>query len=114
MSPEELRLLLAATFRIIDATKRSADPLNTDAEVKFINMFIETLVSRTLNSGVNKTQTKKQQAETLRNSYAKVKLGIQESVALGFQEAMQRFSRQHLEFYCTIRTVMDPKTTTTH
>lgn len=114
MGYEEVKLLLQATFKIFDSAKRSDDPANINAEIQFISLFIETIVSRTLNNKANAGTSKHQHAENLKTNYARVKFGVQESVALGFQEAMQRFSKQDIEFYCTVKPVPDPKSSTTH
>lgn len=114
MGHKEVEMLLAATFKILDSAKRATDPDNIGAEITFINLFVQTLVSRTLNDKANAGTSKTQHAENLKSSYGRVKFGIQEAVALGFQESMQRFSKQPIEFYCLVKPVQEGKTSTSH
>lgn len=114
LSFEEVGLLLDATFRIIDSAKKANDSHNIQAEIQFISLFVETLISRTLADKVNAGKSKKEHVKNLENNYARVKFSIQESVAIGFQEAMTRFAKHPVDFYCTITTVQEPKTAVSH
>ncbi len=114
MGQKEIEMLLAATLKIIDSAKKASDANNIRAEIAFINLFVETLVSRTLADKANAGSSKTQHAESLKNNYGKLKLGIQEAVATGFETSMQKFSKQPIEFYCTIKPVVEGKTSTSH
>lgn len=114
MGQKEVEMLLTATLKIIDSAKRATDPDNIGAEIHFINLFVETLVSRTLNDKANAGTSKTQHVENLKTNYGRLKFGIQESVALGFQEAMSRFSKQPVEFYCIVKPVIEGKTSASH
>lgn len=113
-SYEEIKLLLEATYRIIDSGKNAEDPNNISTEIQFINMFIETLVTRTLNRKPVPNKSKKDQFNELKVSFAKLKLCIQEAVALGFQEPMQKFSKHSIEYYCIINPAHDTNNKVTH
>lgn len=111
---EEIKGLLDATFRIIDAAKRSDDPLNINTELQFLNLFIETMLSRALNQKMPSGTSKKEQFEVLKNNYVKLKLCIQEATALAFEQSMSKFSKQPVEYYCVIQTVQTTSGQTTH
>lgn len=114
LSFEEVGLLLDATFRIIDSAKKANDSNNVQAEIQFISLFVETLISRTLSDKVNAGKSKREHAKNLENNFTRVRYSIQESVATGFQEAMSRFAKQPVDFYCTVTAVQEPKTAVSH
>lgn len=104
---EEIKILLDATFKLIDAGKTPDNPNSIATEIQFLNMFIETLVTRTLSDKSASTKPLKEQFEQIKTNFNKLKLGVQEATAMGFQEPMQRFAKKPIEYYCTIRPVVD-------
>lgn len=114
MGYEEVKMLVDATFRIIDSAKRANDPLNVDAEIQFLSLFTEALVSRTLNEKSIVGKSKREHATNVMANFGRLKFGIQESVAVGFQNAMERVSKKPFEYCCIIKPVRDPDTSTSH
>lgn len=108
MGDEEVRALLDATFKIIDSGKTPTEGLNITAEISFLNQFIETLVSRVLNSGLDRSISKKLRLQLAMENYGRLKFAIQEAVAMGFQVPMETMAKQPVEYYCIIKPAQEP------
>lgn len=102
---EEIKLLTEATFRIIDSAKQSTDACNITAEINFLCMFVETLVYRSLNIKNIDDKSKKEFNLVVNENYRRLKFGVQEAVALGYQTALETNTNVPCEFYCTIGAV---------
>lgn len=100
---EETKALLDATLKIISATRKQDE--GVDTEVLFLKLFIEALVTKVLDDRAVKSLPKQEQFNVVKKNYETLKLCIQEAVAVGFQDAIQRFAKMPIEYYCLIKTV---------
>jgi hypothetical protein len=100
---EEIRLLLTATFKIIDASKDKKESESYAAELKFLSLFIEEMLDRVLNDRTVKDKSKKEQFEYIKNNFLKFKVCIQMAVAHSFQTSMEKYANIPVEYYCLIK-----------
>jgi hypothetical protein len=113
LSEELAQTLTIENFRLIDGKLRNYSP----KEVRYVaatlvSRFVGALVYRTLTEEQAINQTKEQHEAFIMKNAADLKNQIQNAVAAAFQNAMSAFSGQPVEYYCQIKVVPEPKSTT--
>lgn len=98
---EEIKILLDATFRIMGNAKEP----NTSPEIKFLNLYIESLITQVFKDNLRSDVSKQEQFRYIKDSFLELKIDIQEAIALGFQSSMEKFSKVPVEYYCTVKPV---------
>ena len=83
---------------------RTAD----NATASFLATFIGVMVKRRLNRPNPLKLPAEKQCNLVMSDYNDFKIKIQNSIALGFQDAMSQWSGKSVEFYCQIKPVPEP------
>jgi len=107
--------LVAATLKILTALKPK-DKKNeyNFLETQFLYMFIEEVLLRTLNLPTEGGLSKKEKFEFVRDNFEVKKRDIQEAIAFGFQEALEKYSRVSIDYVCTVKALPKSKSTVAH
>lgn len=114
MGLEEVKGLLDATFTIFDAHRdKKKGVVDIHAEIQYLSMYIEKLITRSVLASGKGVITRKEANAAIAN-YRRLKLGIQEAIATGFQISMEKFSETPMEYYCIIQPTEEVSSVTSH
>lgn len=92
------------------ADKREKDPPEIPSTVLFVEKMVSSVIMEALTKNLskdNKAVTQDEYEKTKRE-YARLKMAVQEAVAKGFTDAMEKFTEKDVEFYCLVKTVPAP------
>jgi hypothetical protein len=78
----------------------------------FVKAYIGAILFDALKRTAESTAGQAEQADKVITHFAQVKAEIQEAIALGFQDAMQGFTRQPVEYYCQVNPIPEMKSKT--
>lgn len=104
---EEIKVLVEATFGIINGRKVQKKILGSDMEMYFLSIFVSSIVDKVLRDTGKKP--KAEQFDYIKEKFKYTKFSIQEAIAIAFQVTMQNYSSIPIEYYCQIKTVEAPK-----
>src|ERR1700722_12621699 len=111
---EEIELLVETTIKILNSklANKNKIPIST-MYMEFTRLLLSTIILESLAAPLPDT-TKKKQLEVVKQRFGIVKLGIQEAIAIAFQDAIKAYSNADLDYVCTIRPIMEQNNKSTH
>lgn len=102
---EYAELMAKESFKILESIcTAKGEGVDTAVSLRFINYFLGILVYNALSEHrQNKNMTNNQAYEFTRQNLSDIKMGIQNQVASGFEEAFLKYTGKQVEYYCIIK-----------